>query len=176
MALSVFPRPFAELLHGVGPCGQSQVLAVFDVRYLSLPGPFGDELSDQLALHFARSFEAVLKALDALAVVKTNQPLVQPPPSPRQRPILRQSLDAELRGLDFDPGRPFGRHALKSLQQMIQLYRIRTQNRKSQRFFIIVLIILAGTFFDRGGQLRPERMRVLFFSLADQILLVLSQV
>src|SRR5215471_20189744 len=117
MALSVFPRPFAELLHGVGPRGQSQVLAVLDVRYLSLPCPFGDELSDQLALHFPRSFEAILKALDALAVVKTNQPLIESPPAPGQRPILRQRRDAGLRGLAFDLGRPLRRHAPKSLQQ-----------------------------------------------------------
>src|SRR5262245_66294813 len=113
MALGVLARSLAELPHSVGPGRQSHVLAIFDVGDLSLPGSFGDQLSDQLALRFPRLFEAVLKALNALPVVKTNQPLVESPPSPGLCPILRQRLDTGRRGLALDLRGPFGRHALK---------------------------------------------------------------
>src|SRR5262245_43380051 len=168
MALRILARSLAELPHSVGPGRQSHVLAIFDVRDLSFPGSFGDELSDQLALRFPRLFEAVLKALDALAVVETNQPLVESPPSPGLCPILRQRLDAGLRGLAFDLRRPFGRHALEFLQQMVQSYHARTEARESQRFLIRLLVIIAGTPFDRGGQLRPERVRVLLLRFAAE--------
>src|SRR5262252_5269850 len=176
MALSVFSCPFTELPHRVGPGRQGHVLAVLDVGDLSLPGSLGDELSDQLALRFPHPFEAILKALHALAVVKTNQPLIQSPPSPRQHPILRQRPDAGLCGLAFDLGRPFGRNIPKSLQQMIKPHYAWAEAREPRRFFIRLLVIFAGTSFDRGGQLRPERVRVLLFSLAAELLLELPQV
>src|SRR5262245_49558079 len=176
MALGVPRCHFSELPHGVGPGRQGHVLAVFDVGDLSLPGSLCDELSDQFALRFPHPFEAILKALHALALVKTNQPLIQSPPSPRQHPILRHRPDAGLRGLAFDLGRPFGRHALKPLQQMINPHHTWAEAREPRRFFIRLLVIFAGTLFDRGGQLRPERVRILLFSLAVELLLELSQV